>query len=260
MSSISLLFYHGHFITGVSRGSVTEIVESLLARCVIEENPNARILIGSCFGEIGAISAHRLEDLNPVDSSVEALHRYAKPPWLSDRTQYELSLLTNQLPVAIKAAATALDQNLIGFTIQEIFSIIEIPQQEGNMVSDKARRRHQTVKSEKQPMSRWLVQNLQAANVLDIVEPFWCTEFLVSCRCYSVAYKHSLSLLTDCFERTKNHSPKPLPFSQRHLLFMLGCLLGAGTWFTDPTNEERLNGVTFSMLVVVHYEPKLAWV
>lgn len=153
---------------------MTEIVEILLSRCVKEENPNAQILVGSCLGEIGAISPHRLEDLNPVDGSAEGMHNSIKPPWTLTLAEYELLLLSKHLPVALRAAATANDQNLIGFTIQELFSIIDVSPNEG-----KARQRQQE-NSTKQPMSTWLVGKLQEANVFDIVEPFWLTEFKVS--------------------------------------------------------------------------------
>jgi hypothetical protein len=153
----------------------------LLSRCIKEENPNAQILIGTCIGEIGAISAHRLEDLRVWgDASSQGIHASVKPPWTMTLVQYQLLLLSDHLPIALRAAATALDQNLIGFTIQELFSVIDIL--EGNMEHVASKRSRQQENRSRQPMSSWLVGKLKEASVFDIVEPFWFTEFQVS-RC-----------------------------------------------------------------------------
>jgi hypothetical protein len=186
-------------LVGVSRGAVTEIVEALLARCVHENNPDVRILLAQCFGEVGAISEHRLEELKPaVDfASGEGVYNLTKPPWRSRPARYELQLVTTHLVIALKAAATASDQHKIAFTIQELLSnldnsanegsalpAIEIP--EGSKVAP-GKANDLAGPVNRKTMSDWLAARLREVNVYEIVEPYWFTEF------------HEVILLCTCF-------------------------------------------------------------
>lgn len=176
-------------VPGVSRGAVTEIVEALLARCVHEDNPEARILLAKCFGEVGAISEHRLEELKPaIDSGAgEGIFCSTKPPWRSRPTRYELQLVTTHLVIALKAAATASDQHKIAYTIQELLSNLDKSANESGDHSTKEKSESRKTTGEKlsssadpaskRRMSIWLSSKLSEADVLEIVEPFWFTEF-----------------------------------------------------------------------------------
>jgi hypothetical protein len=173
---------------GFSRGAVTEIVEALLSRCVHEDDPEARILLATCFGEVGAIGEHRLEELKPVDSSAgEDTLRSTKPPWRSRPARYELQLVTTHLVVALRAAATSNDQHKIAFTIQELLSLLDksVNESVANSNADSTENHSRNNRngdsragpSCKPEMNKWLAAKLSEAKVLDIVEPFWFTEF-----------------------------------------------------------------------------------
>ena len=110
-----------------------------------------------------------------------------KPPWRSRPIRVELQLVTSHLVVALKAASTASDQHKIAFTIQELLAILDKTASEGDsqVIKETSRKRNAkkinaTDASDcptKQKMSNWLVSKLVEANVFEIIEPFWFTEF-----------------------------------------------------------------------------------
>lgn len=174
----------------------------LLSRCVYESDPEARILLGTCFGEVGAIGAHRLEDAKASSAGPGCYaRRSSDPPWHSTPHRYELQLITTHLVVALKAAPTSSDQHKIAFTIQQVLALLNEAGKEGLLSSPSEGSSQKNTPSRqpetrphltgndrtggflsKQEMEESLVRKLVDARVLDVVEPFWFSEFHeVSC-------------------------------------------------------------------------------
>jgi serine/threonine-protein kinase ATR len=153
-------------------------METLLARSIVETDHDARIRLAECLGEVGAIDINLLHDDMTVDpmrsESVDNsdLWRRVNPPWRSIRARYELQLVTNHLVQGLKAAPSSGDQHKIGFCIQQLLvhldkSIREPQSNERPVLSN----------GDRDTMSDWLKSQLTEAGVMDIVEPFWHTEF-----------------------------------------------------------------------------------
>jgi hypothetical protein len=97
-----------------SRGAVTEMVTTLLGRCVRETDPTARVLLATCFGEVGAIAEQKLEVSAPTaergggevsDNAYDAYDwRLQRPPWHTLPSQYQFQLVTKDLVTTMKAA------------------------------------------------------------------------------------------------------------------------------------------------------------
>jgi hypothetical protein len=174
-------------ISGFSKGTVTEMVEILLSRCVQESDPDARILVATCFGEVGAIAGHRLEETMLAasqggDSDDTYAWRLSKPPWQSRPARYELQLVTSDLVVALKAAPTSAEQHKIAYTIQQLLVLLDNSVHESSVADQSTFCRQNpvagnSVDQSKQEMTSWLSTKLFEAGVLDIVEPFWFSEF-----------------------------------------------------------------------------------
>ena len=117
-----------------NHGVVTLLIQSLLARCVVEIDTEVRLVLASLLGEIGAIDPNRLG--GQVDSSLSSalttdsfesygkhgLWRLGQPPWKSQIIRYELQLVTKHLVFSLKAAPTTLDQHKVAYTIQVQFT------------------------------------------------------------------------------------------------------------------------------------------
>lgn len=150
----------------------------LLSRCVDETDHDIRDAIARCLGEVGAIDPNRLgkeiaasqfnTKLMPNDNS-EAW-RLGQPPWNSNTTRYELRLVTRHLVWGLKSANSTLDQHKIAFAIQELLKQIDAS------VADKS---NEDVNHElgSTPMSSWLKDKLDEADVRHIVEPFWTSTY-----------------------------------------------------------------------------------
>lgn len=158
-----------HFCLGDSCGTVTDLVETLLDRCANESDENNRGLLAICIGEVGAIGVHHLEERTCSSRISEKLQR---GPWRSRVEAYEFQLLTDHLVAALKAAPSPLDQHKVAYTIQEVLVMLnEASMQDmgfGSVVDQP------TGKNEMCPS---LSTRLLNAGVLDIIEPFWTTEF-----------------------------------------------------------------------------------
>lgn len=153
----------------ISGGFVTKLLIRLLSRCVDESDPNIRDAIARCLGEVGAIDPNRLSkeihssqfaaNSEGSDDSVE--WRLMNPPWKTNISAYQLRLVTGHLVSGLKSAPTTLDQHKISFAIQELLKILNI-QLGGKNHSE---------------MCPQLKDMLQKADVINIVEPFWTTNY-----------------------------------------------------------------------------------
>ncbi|KAL7571763.1 hypothetical protein ACA910_002855 [Epithemia clementina (nom. ined.)] len=158
-----------HFLTVSkarnSRGIITELIESLLSRCAFETDQTQRLLLASCLGEIGAIAEYKLNDTilssGSEDYSGTDAHvwRLSKPPWKIQPRVYGLQLVKGELVRSLRAGLSSADQHKIGFAIQQLLSLLQ-----GDSTKDSK-------------MASWLSQELSDAGVLELVEPFWQTEF-----------------------------------------------------------------------------------
>lgn len=165
----------------VSTRSITDILEKLMDSCIHEVDPQARVLLATCLGEIGAISELHLGELTLSSKVNEATEhsfyswRLAQAPWHSAQNRYELELVTKHLVSALKAAASSTDQHKIAFSIQLILQSLH----KSSISTDDGAVGAST------EMSQWLTLNLKKANVFEIVEPFWTSKFRlnVSYRC-----------------------------------------------------------------------------
>jgi hypothetical protein len=167
-----------------------KLLDTLLSRCVNENEIETRLQVARCFGEIGAISANRFDD-SAVDSHQTngTSRSRLDPPWYSTPRDQYLLVLTNHLVPALTAGTKALDQNKIAFAIQQVLSLLNIATK-----SDTERRRKAGVQSRKRnssaqqsgradsedstnEMDSVLVDSLVSAQIFDVVEPFWSSKF-----------------------------------------------------------------------------------
>ncbi|CAB9501042.1 protein kinase ATR [Seminavis robusta] len=184
--------------------SVTTMMGILLARSVNETDDDAKSLLGTCLGEVGAIGEHRLGGISmaavmgPSDS-LEACDndwRLSQPPWASNTSRYELQLVKRHLVAALKATTSTEDQNKVAFAFQELLHLLDDAAHQGSSqrpdtslgdAGDKPRRE----------MSSWLSGQLQDAGVFETVEPYWNTNFTES-------QKQMLAAVEPPFFKTSN--------------------------------------------------------
>lgn len=149
-------------------------METLLSRSVKESDSGARIFLAESIGEVGALDVHILDDNVTIErkrpeTTLENLQswRANNPPWRSRRARYELQLVTNHLVHGLKAAPTSGDQHKIAFCMQQLLVLLD----------HSARGAATTTPMDGGEMSDWLKSQLSQAGVLDIVEPFWFSDF-----------------------------------------------------------------------------------
>lgn len=153
----------------INGGFVTKLLIRLLSRCVDESDPDIRDVIARCLGEVGAIDPNRLgKEINSSQflsnsawSDDGGEWRLMNPPWKTQITVYQLRLVTGHLVSGLKSAPTTLDQHKISFAIQELLKILD---------------KGLGGKSQNE-MTPLLKEKLQEADVINIVEPFWTTNY-----------------------------------------------------------------------------------
>lgn len=94
--------------------------------------------------------------------------RTSNPPWRSGRLRYEVKLVTTHLVQGLKAAPTSSDQNKIAFCIQQLLVLLDASVREAGASE---------LSDERGEMSNWLRSQLTDAGVIEVVEPFWVSEF-----------------------------------------------------------------------------------
>ena len=162
--------------TGSSRGVLQEIVDTLLRRCVEESDPDSRLLLAECFGEVGAInsSTNGLDDLNREFTTKDDKYR-SRPPWLYHPPH--LHLISSHLVIELKASQTSSDQHKIAFAIQQLLSQMNELQQTNVDLGASKEIPSLSPAGRRVQMEPALVNRLSKDGVLDIVEPFWYSEF-----------------------------------------------------------------------------------
>eukprot|EP00804_Cyclotella_cryptica_P008905 CCRYP_012021-RA/>CCRYP_012021-RA protein AED:0.02 eAED:0.02 QI:94/1/1/1/0.87/0.88/9/625/3358 len=172
----------------INSGFVTKLIMRLLSRCVDESDCDIRDALARCLGEIGAIDPNRLgKEIGSSQFNSKLMEnddsddwRLTQPPWKSNVTRYELRLVTRHLVWGLKSATTTLDQHKIAFAIQELLKQID-----ANFVASKSNGNETSATlNEKNsehsigtPMSSWLKEKLEEADVRCIVEPFWTSTY-----------------------------------------------------------------------------------
>jgi hypothetical protein len=96
-----------------SRGIVSDLVETLLSRCVDETDSDARLSLAVCFGEVGAIDSNRLDESKAPTFWSKGVNKPGEsplsPPWQSNPVCYKLHLVTKDLVLGLKASPTSND-------------------------------------------------------------------------------------------------------------------------------------------------------
>jgi hypothetical protein len=173
--------------SGYTGWTLRELIYSLLSRCAYENDRNTRILVATCFGEIGAIAAYRFEDATMHCTNPNAGRRGA--PWQCTPHQYQFSVLTDYLVPALLAAAPKVwDQNKIAFAIQQVLVLLNEAAKEGALddYEDSTRTKKSSRRQKSAPtedatlnngMERILADKLERAHVFATVEPYWSSKF-----------------------------------------------------------------------------------
>ncbi len=155
-----------------------------MQRCHMEVDFDARLLLATCLGEVGAIAPNRLgetrADFNRAESSGNdsSLWRLKQAPWQSRPVRYELKVVTNHLVVALKAAPSSADQNKIAFAIQQLLELLDEHAKMSSRSDSKfSASIKSSTKSSQTKMSDWLREQLSDAGVIETIEPFWGSQF-----------------------------------------------------------------------------------
>lgn len=157
------------------------MLERLLARCVVESDPNSRLRLAVCLGEAGAISETRLGELKvgasmgdkSIDSPTSSYKwRLDQAPWHSQAFKYEMQLVTRHLVAALKAATSSTEQHKIAFSIQLLLRLLNRFGQQSEPSDSVARS-----PKGRQTMTKWLRDNLTNSGVYEVVEPFFQSDF-----------------------------------------------------------------------------------
>jgi hypothetical protein len=231
----------------------------LLSRCIKEDDIDARTLLATCFGEVGAINTSLLEESKPSCDSTS--RKPATPPWHSSPHSFGLQLVTTHLVGALKAAPSSSDQHKIAFAIQQLLAILNEAGKSGVfsrvITGDEAQRdepsRISWISSSslgsinKPKMDETLIRILIEARVIDVVEPFWFSEFHeVS---YNSIFRQSFNLL--CYSKIFFPNRLNRMLQSRFLFFVIhrpttaGFQIGADSWFIVLTRLEKRNGQAF---------------
>lgn len=151
----------------------------MLKRCVDESDHEVRLLLGDCFGEIGAIGPNKLADLNfdwkpPSQASAKSMK-----PWEASHTP-GFHIVKIHLVNALKAARSTIDQHKIAFAIQQILAILNIEMTDsstGNKANPDYKAAMTAKKASRHPMNSVLSKKLNDEKLFEVVEPFYHSEF-----------------------------------------------------------------------------------
>ena len=145
----------------------------------------ARTLLATCFGEVGAINANLLEETKATNETQS--RKPSTPPWYSTPYLLGLQLVTTHLVAALKAAPSSSDQHKIAFAIQQLLALLNEAGKSGTIAGIENKgpspisRQSTNVaivgNVNKPKMDESLIRILVDAGVLDVVEPFWFSEF-----------------------------------------------------------------------------------
>lgn len=166
-------------------GTVTSTVDSLLQRCCTEVDFESKLLLATCLGEVGAIGANRLGEMRMDPHRAEttgddsSLWRLKQAPWQSSAVRYELKVVTTHLVVALKAAPSSGDQHKIAFAIQQLLELLDEHAKMSNRSDSSSLNVGQALdRPARGQMSDWLREQLSDAGVVEIIEPYWSSNFI----------------------------------------------------------------------------------
>lgn len=247
-------------MAGTSRWNITDFVHSLLSRCIKEQDLSARILLATCFGEVGAINANLFEETKPSNDN----YYRTVPPWHSTPYKYGLQMVTGHLVTALKSAPSSNDQFKIAFSIQQLLALLNEAAKAGlllssntdlvqnNVPSEISERRLSSnsnhVDSNKTRMDDSLIRILVNARAYDVVEPFWFSEFHeVRISRVAVSIFNSFSIFFSniffiWYNSLNSLHQSRRPFSKFPRHFTRGCRTGFGSWSIDRTKIGKQNG------------------
>ena len=189
----------------------------------------SRNILAMCLGEVGAIGAHKLEERK---SSSPWHKKLGGGPWHSRPDRFVLTLVTRQSVAALKAAPTSGAQHKIAFMIQQLLALLDRAAIASRSSKRPSRHTEPTSPDDKKEMSSWLSSKLASAGVLEVVEPFWWTEFhevSISSSCLFLVFMRALTLFCG-MRRAKQWHQSPRLFFKSHQHIIRGCQIGAGSW------------------------------
>ena len=172
--------------SGKSRWNITDFIHVLLSRCLKETDQNARTLLATCFGEVGAINANLLEETKATNESHS--RKTSIPPWYSAPHLLGLQLVTTYLVAALKSATSSSDQHKIAFAVQQLLALLNEAGKSGRIAGTPTQNEAPlrnvgppttffAGNTSKPKMHESLIHTLVDAGVIDVVEPFWFSEF-----------------------------------------------------------------------------------
>jgi hypothetical protein len=241
-----------YILPGSSRGAITEMIDLLLSRCSRETDHDTKILLATCFGEVGAIGEHYIAETKPAsnDSVYTGAWRLEQAPWQSRPARYQLHLVTKDLVFALKAASSASEQHKVVYAIQQLLVLLN---QHAPHTTNETVNVERNVMS-KGDMSDWLKSKLSEAKVLDTVEPFWSSEFqeVSGERVHAFPVHFSFSHPF----RLKATAPDNPPFFLERTRIIRGSQIGVDLWFIDRTKTRIRSGARFFLLAEQLYGQK----
>ena len=141
-------------------------------------------MLATCFGEVGAISANLLEETKATNETHS--RKTITPPWYAAPHLLGLQLVTTHLVAALKSATLSSDQHKIAFAVQQILALLNEAGKSGIIAGTREEAPSQHLlqatsfiagSTNKPKMHESLVHILVDAGVIDVIEPFWFSEF-----------------------------------------------------------------------------------
>ncbi len=180
-------------ILAPSNDSVDSAIEKLLG-CLLRissssGNVEIRDICASCLGQIGAVDPSHIPSLRLSEWTA------GLPTWGFSTEDLSLLLLREHLVPALRAATSSIDR--VAYGIQELVYLMEqscvdetkkkqpshhlsAPPQLKE-IDDESSSSNNTSKKKRRndKMPEWLIRNLREHGILDAVEPFWITNYIL---------------------------------------------------------------------------------
>ncbi|CAM9563001.1 unnamed protein product, partial [Phaeothamnion confervicola] len=191
-------------------GSVADVLAGLLVVSASEEDDAAREACAACLGELGAVDPARLRlrlaeavgTKPPGDAASgggSGTRRALAAPWETTVEGLALALIQVHLVPAFRAAPNTMEQDRLALGIQELLRVLHenrraatssaaaagvagetdsvVAPGSGNEAVGSA---GGTGAAAAGPMPDWLADKLREGQVLEVVEPFWSTKYVLA--------------------------------------------------------------------------------